>query len=294
MRIGLSTPVVVQVPGVASAWERNADIDAVAQIAEAADHLGFDHLTCAEHVAISAEESAHRGVTYWDPLATLSFLAARTSKIRLATAVLVLGYHHPLQIAKRYGTLDRISGGRLILGAGVGSLQAEFDLLGANFGDRGARADDALRALRVSLSTPEPAYQGTYYRYGRVVVEPCARQPRVPIWVGGRTRRSLRRAAELADGWMPFGLHDDEIASMLADRTPPAGFEVVLSTGRAIDPIGHATGTVNRLRALRAAGATAVTAVIAAEGADHYCEQLVRLRELSDDLGEDPERGHTW
>ena len=70
-----------------------------------------------------ADAAAHRGATYWDPLATLGFLAARTARIRLVTAVLVLGYHHPLEIAKRYGTLDRVSGGRLVLGVGVGSLQ---------------------------------------------------------------------------------------------------------------------------------------------------------------------------
>src|SRR5438270_11233400 len=104
-----------------------------------------------------------RGAAYWDPLSTFGYLAARTEQIRLATHVLVLGYHHPLEIAKRYGTLDRVCCGRLILGVGVGSLREEFDLLGAPFDDRGARADDALRALRASLSRTEPAYQGDHY-----------------------------------------------------------------------------------------------------------------------------------
>ena len=76
--------------------------------------------------------------------------AARTTRIRFATNVLVLGYHHPLEIAKRYGTLDRLSGGRVILGVGVGTLKEEFDLLGVPFDDRGARADDALRALKLA------------------------------------------------------------------------------------------------------------------------------------------------
>lgn len=284
MRIGLSTPVVMQVPGAASAWEQHGDIDDIARIAAAADELGFEYLTCAEHVAVPADESANRGWVYWDPLATLSFLAARTSQIRLATSVLVLGYHHPLEIAKSYGTLDRVSGGRLTLGVGVGSLAAEFDLLGAQWADRGERADDALRALRASLSTPQPEYDGSYYRYRSMVVQPCALQPRIPIWVGGRTRRSLRRAVELADGWMPFGLREHEIADLLAKVAPPRGFDVVLATGRPVDPAGDPTDTLDRLRGLQAAGATAVTCTVAAESAEHYCAQLARLRLLADQL----------
>ena len=115
MRIGLSTPVVVSLPSMASEWEATAGIDEVARIAQAADDLGFEYLTCSEHIAIPVADAASRGSTYWDPLATLGFLAARTSSIRLATSVVVLGYHHPLEIAKRYGTLDRICDGRLIL-----------------------------------------------------------------------------------------------------------------------------------------------------------------------------------
>lgn len=156
MRIGLSTPVVMRLPGASSEWERHGDIEDIAAIAETADALGFDYLTCPEHVVVPSGAAAQRGATYWDPVATLAFLAARTSHIRLVTAVVVLGYHHPLAIAKRYGTLDRVSGGRLVLGVGVGSLEEEFALLGAEFADRGPRADDAMRALRASLSTEAP------------------------------------------------------------------------------------------------------------------------------------------
>ena len=98
-----------------------------------AERLGYDFCTCSEHVAVPVEAAATRGATYWDPLPTFGFLAARTSDIRFATFVLVLGYHHPLAIAKRYGTLDRVSDGRLVLGVGVGSLEDEFVLLGAEF-----------------------------------------------------------------------------------------------------------------------------------------------------------------
>uniref|UniRef100_A0A5Q5CAM7 Luciferase family protein n=1 Tax=Mycobacterium sp. (strain JLS) TaxID=164757 RepID=A0A5Q5CAM7_MYCSJ len=283
MRIGVSTPVVVQVPGVAAEWERDAGIEDLRTVAQAADSLGFEYLTCSEHVAVPAADALARGAVYWDPLATLGFLAACTSRIRLATSVIVLGYHHPLEIAKRYGTLDRVSGGRLTLGVGVGSLAAEFELLGAQFGDRGRRADDALRALRASLSTTRPAYDGEFYQYASVVVEPCAAQPRVPIWVGGRTRRSLRRAVELADGWMPFGLSADRLSELLSTVDVPADFDIVLPVAP-LDPSGDRDRAARRLRALDDLGATAVTCTLAATSAGHYCDQLEALRAIADDL----------
>ncbi len=284
MRLGLSTPVVMQIPGVASAWEREADVAELAGIARAADDLGYDHLTCAEHIAVPESAVEGRGVTYWDPLSTLGFLAAHTRRIRLATSVVVLGYHHPLEIAKRFGTLDRLSGGRLVLGVGVGSFEEEFALLGADFQCRGARADDALAALRVSLSTVRPTYDGPFYRYDGIVVEPCAVQTHVPIWVGGRTLRSLRRAVRLADGWIPFGLGVSELSEMLSRVERPAGFEVVLSTGRAVDPTGDPTGVATRLRQLRGAGATVVTCSVAAASAAHHGEQLAALKDIADRL----------
>ena len=158
----------------------------------------------------------------------------------------MLGYHHPLAIAKRYGTLDEVSAGRVILGVGVGSLREEFELLGAPFDDRGARADDAMRALRVALSAREPEYHGEYYDFGGFVVDPHARQARVPLWVGGRTARSLRRAVELGDGWAPFGLRTTELGEMLtrardtaawASRAEP--IDVVLQNEHPLDPIAE-------------------------------------------------------
>ena len=247
MHLGLVTPVLIQHPSTRSDWEATAEIDEVAQIAETADRLGFHHLTCSEHIAVPTEIAGERGGTYWDPLATLGYLAARTRTIRLATQVLVLGYHHPLEIAKRYGTLDRVSNGRLVLGLGVGTLKEEFDLINAPFTDRGARADDALAALRTSLSTPLPEYHGEFYDYSGFVVEPHAVQPRVPLWIGGRTKRSLRRALTHGDGWVPFGLRLSELADMLAAAPLPENFDVILSTGAAFDPLGDPERVVRSL-----------------------------------------------
>lgn len=281
MRLGLVSPVVIAPPGAHSSWELAAGITELAQVAVAADRLGFHHLTCSEHVAVPTAVATERGATYWDPLATLAFLAARTNRIRLATQVLVLGYHHPLALAKSYGTLDRLSGGRVVLGVGVGSLEEEFALLERPFDDRGARADDAVAALRAAWGRSAPSYHGTHYSFGDFVVEPHALSKDVPIWVGGRSRRSLRRGVELGTGWVPFGLGLDEIVAMLASLELPPDFEVVLSPGRPLDPQTDPGRVLDRLRRVLEAGATVINVSLAAQSADHYVEQLHALAELA-------------
>jgi alkanesulfonate monooxygenase SsuD/methylene tetrahydromethanopterin reductase-like flavin-dependent oxidoreductase (luciferase family) len=193
---------------------------------------------------------------------------------------LVLGYHHPLAIVKRYGTLDHVSGGRVILGVGVGSLKEEFDLLGAPFDDRGARGDDALRALRAALPSNEPAYEGEYYSFGGLTVDPCALQPHMPIWIGGRTRRSLRRAVTLADGWCPFNVSVENAAQWLQAHELPAGFEVVLPADQALDPVGEPALTAETLRTMAAAGATILSARFIHQSLEHYLVQIHALAEL--------------
>jgi len=281
MRVGIVTPVLTRLPKGHAKWETDAGIDEVARIARAADHLGYDYLTCSEHVGIPTEVAAVRGAVYWDPAATLGYLAACTAGIRLATHVLVLGYHHPLELAKTYGTLDRVSGGRVILGVGVGSLKEEFDLLGVPFEDRGPRGDDALRALRASLAQREPVYDGPYYRFAGMVIDPYAVQQHMPIWIGGRTRRSLRRAVELADGWMPFGLSVEELGAMLATVDVPADFELALTPDRAFDPGGSAERVQEAIGRLAEAGTTVVNARVVGHSLAHYLEQLEALAVLA-------------
>jgi probable F420-dependent oxidoreductase len=280
VKLSVATPVVTLLPQVSAEWEKSASIEDLAQIAEAADQLGYHHLTCSEHVALPAAEQSRRGARYWDPLATLGYLAARTQRIRLATHVLVLAYHHPLEIAKRYGTLDKVSNGRLILGVGVGSLKEEFELLGAAFDDRGQRADDALRALRASLSVPEPSYRGEFYSFSGMVVDPCAVQERVPIWIGGRTLRSLRRAATLADGWAPFNVSTTEVRDWLGRFEIRPDFEVVLPPPAPLDPINEPQRTCDILAETAAHGATIVSATFAHTSLQHYLENLQALAEL--------------
>ncbi|MEW6271098.1 MAG: TIGR03619 family F420-dependent LLM class oxidoreductase [Thermodesulfobacteriota bacterium] len=286
MRFGLTTPIVTLTPSGHGAWERDAGPDELREIAVAAERLGFQHLTCSEHVAIPSDVVATRGGRYYDPLATFGWLAAFTERIRFVTHVVVLPYHHPLEVAKRYGTLDRICGGRLILGVGVGSLEPEFRLLGADFAGRGARYEDALRALRAVLGKREPVYHGTHFDVEGFVVDPAALQERMPIWLGGRTQRSLRRALELADGWDPFYLTVDELGGLLTKArrwrawrereergetldlvfSPERVFDVTLAAER--------EAMAALLRRYRAIGATALNLRFASRSLAHLLEQL--------------------
>ena len=291
MRFGLVTPIVTRHPANDASWTEDAGPAELLEIAAAADRLGFHHLTCSEHVAIPAHVAPVRGARYYDPLATFGFLAARTTQIRLVTHVLVLGYHHPLEIAKRYGTLDRLSGGRLVLGVGVGTLAEEFALLDVPFAGRGARYEDALRALRAAFGRREPSYAGTHYRFADVLVDPCGVQPDVPIWLGGRTARSLRRALAFGDGWGPFGLGLEQLGALLAkargsrewrERTRP--FALVLPIDVQLDPLDPAERAqlAERSERYRALGTTVLNLRLRHRSLRHYLEQLdVVAREVA-------------
>ncbi len=288
LRLGIVTPVVTLLPGAHARWEEAAGIAEIAEIVGAAETLGYEFCTCSEHVAVPVDVAAVRGGTYWDPLAVFGFLAARTSTIELATFVLVLGYHHPLAIAKRYGTLDAVSGGRVILGVGTGTLTEEFALLGAPFEDRGARADDALRALRAALSESRPHYSGEYFAFADVLVEPHAVRDRVPIWIGGRTARSLRRAVELGDAWAPFGLRTGELAELIARAQDtdawtrrPAPVEIVLQNDRPWDPMAEADRVAEQLGRMQSIGATGLAVRFVHHSRAHYLDQLAALAELA-------------
>jgi len=268
VKLGIVTPVLTMLPRAHASWEETATFDDVVAIVREADKLGYHHCTCSEHIGVPVDVAEVRGGRYFDPLATFGALGMVTSSIRFATHVLVLGYHHPLAIAKRYGTLDVVTGGRLILGVGVGSLREEFELLGAAFDGRGERADEAMRVLRSALSQRE--FEG-------FLIDPCAVQEYVPMWVGGRTLRSLRRAVALGDGWAPFGLRTAELAEMLSRVELPRGFEVVLQNEHPLDPLSEPDRVVEQLRRFAEIGATSVNVRFVHHSRAHLLEQMAAL-----------------
>lgn len=289
MRLGIITPIVILLPRSHSSWEIDARVGDLVAVAQAADQLGYHHLTASEHIAVPVDVEARRGQRYWDLVATLSYLAAVTERIRLATNMVVLPYHHPLEIVKHYGTLDRLSGGRLILGVGVGSLREEFDLLDKPFAGRGDLSDDAIRAVRTAWGEREPRYDGTHFSFADVVVDPTGVQNRVPIWVGGRTPRSLRRAVELGDAWVPFLLGPDEVRTMLdrardtdAWSARTTALDVALWPEPALDPLGPRDQIIEQAERHLAAGATILNYRFPSRSLAHHLEQMEALTTILD------------
>jgi probable F420-dependent oxidoreductase len=289
VRVGIITPIVLLLPRSHNAWEVDASVDDLVTVAQAADRLGYHHLTASEHVAVPVDVESRRGKRYWDALATLSYLAARTERIRLATNMVVIPYHHPLEIVKHYGTLDRLSGGRLILGVGVGSLVEEFELLGKEFTGRGKRSDDALRAILAAWGDREPSYTGTHFAFDGVVVDPTGVQDRPPIWVGGRTQASLRRAVEFGDAWVPFLLSPVEVRTMLEQvrdteawdvRTRP--LDVALWPEPALDVIAEPERVREQAAEHLDAGATILNYRFPSRSVSHHIEQMEALRATLD------------
>ena len=192
--------------------------EALVRIAQAAETAGFDSLWAGEHHILAESSSRISATTHLlNPVVTLTFVAAHTRTIRLGTGILLLPQHQPLILAKELASLDVLSGGRLIVGIGVGWAEAEYEALGVPYRERGARADEYLAAMRAIWSEEKPVYYGRYVSFQGVQAYPHpAQQPTPPIIVGGRAPAVLRRTVEQANGWYGFALDLEETASMLA------------------------------------------------------------------------------
>lgn len=293
VKLGIVTPVIHMNPRFdPPAWEVTASVDDVVRVVTEAERVGMDWVTCSEHIAIPAAASDVRGGRYWDPFTTLGLFAAHTARVSLLTHMAVLPYHHPLELVKRLGTLDVISGGRVVVGVGVGSLEPEFAVLGHAFAGRGERSDDAIRAIRAAWGVRVPEYHGTHFSFSGYIVEPSGLPRDVAVWIGGRTRRSLRRALALGDAWMPFRLtlgelgpmlEDPEIAALRAGRDRP--LELVFAPEPPIDPLGAPDETAAFLRDYVALGATGFSLRFRNESLAHYVEQMEAVVALAAELG---------
>jgi len=208
MRVG------VTVPNVHETLAEPATIEAVAR---SADELGFDSVWCNDHVALpgapeTGAEPAYataygeqRGQHIYEPLVALAYLAGVTTRVRLGTSVYLLALRHPLLAARQAVSLDRLSGGRLVLGVGVGWLEAEFAAVGVPYRERGRRTDEAIAVLKAVCADEAADFQP----------KPVQR-PHPPLWIGGRSDAALRRAARAGDAWHPSHLTVAE----LRDRLP--------------------------------------------------------------------------
>jgi len=198
---------------------RFADPAAIRAMARAAEDLGFDSIWVSDHIVVP-EGSSYIPEHMLEPLATLAFLAAETNHVRIGTSVLIIPYRHPVFTAMFLSSCDELSNGRLVLGVGAGWMQEEFDALGVRFEDRGPLTDEGLRVLRNLWETDTSSFDGRWVQYERMRAFPkAARQRRgtIPIWVGGNAGPSIRRAAELGDGWHPINLSPQQLAAGVAE-----------------------------------------------------------------------------
>jgi probable F420-dependent oxidoreductase len=180
---------------------RKAGPDAIRRAAVQAEQLGFDDVWVSEHIIVPKDASYPPSPSFYEPVLTLTWAAAFTQRVRLGTSVLVLPMRHPLPLAKELATLQNLSQGRLILGAGVGWMEAEFAALGARFHERGRRMDEGIALMRAVWAEDPVSFQT---RWIPAVVHEMRMQPRpvapIPIWIGGSSEPALKRAMRL-DGW---------------------------------------------------------------------------------------------
>jgi probable F420-dependent oxidoreductase len=192
-----------------------ADPERLRRAARKADQLGFDSLSLYDHVAFPIQVSESYGkipfsaeMSFLEPLTTLSYLAAETKQIRLCTGILLLALRHPLHVAKSVSTLDVLSGGRVILGVGLGWLAEEFEALGIPFSERVGRLRESVGILRSLWRSGKLQHEGRYFRFAEVSSFPQPLQPEgPPIWFGGVAEGALQRAVELGDGWLSSAAH---------------------------------------------------------------------------------------
>ena len=240
MRFGLSLP-------------NTLDGDALCRFAERAEELGIESIWAGDHVVLSTADAHQYPYTpdgsfpmsgdapILDVMTVLSYIASRTERIRLGTTVIIVPYRNPLLQAKMFASLDILTRGRVICGVGVGWLEKEFEALGVSYADRGPITDEYLEIFKCLWTDDKPEFNGRFYSFDGIQFYPKpVQKPHIPIWVGGHSRRAVRRAATQGDAWHPTRQTPEYVAGLLPylrDRAREAGrdpAEIVISLKRSL------------------------------------------------------------
>ncbi len=253
------------------------------RLARAAEAAGFESIWTVDHVVVpagyqsrypydpSGRLPAGEGTVFPDPLIWLAYVAARTSTLRLGTGILIVPQRNPLVLAKELATLDSLSGGRMILGAGIGWLEEEFVALGVPFAGRVQRTEEAIAAMRALWSEEQAGFDGTTVRFARCFLRPQPPGGTIPVHVGGHSPAAARRAGRIGDGFFPFGVSPEELPPLIdlvqksaeeAGRDPTA-IEVTVQCN-AID----GEEAITAVKALQGVGATRVLVPAVLFGSD--------------------------
>ena len=240
---------------------RGVTLGQLSQITEVAEELGFNGVWPLDHVLVGPDL---KDVYSWviEPMTLLGYLAARTSRIRLGTSVIVLGMRNPFVVAKQAATLDLLSSGRFTLGLGAGYSEPEFRNVGASvvWHERGKRLDEAIRLFRHLWSGKEAPFDGQFYKYEEGYFGPPPPQgERLPILIGGNSDAALKRAATLGDIWQSTRLKPDEFA-LKAEQLRGYANGRRVELGARTSLIGEPDTILARVRAFREAGAQHVCA----------------------------------
>ncbi len=218
------------------------DIQGVIYLAVRAEELGFDSLWASEHVFnVSYVYDRIGDKPYYEPLTVLTYVAAVTKTIGLGTSVLVLPYHNPIRLAKVAATLDVLSGGRLMLGVGVGVIEEELEAMGSPYTERGAITDETIAIMKELWTNEDPSFQGKYHSFSGMKFTPKpVQKPHLPIIIGGTIRAAIRRAVRSGTGWHPTALSPEALSKSVAylkEQAEAAGrnpSEIAVSVSAAI------------------------------------------------------------
>lgn len=274
---------------------RYTDPAQAVELLQAGEEAGFDSAWTVEHTVVpGGYESVYpyaaggrmpggeADFVLPDPLIWLSYVAAATSRIKLGTAVMILPQHNPVITAKQVATLDHLSGGRVLLGIGVGWLREEFEAIGAPFDDRGRRADEYVAAMRELWSAEAPTFHGEFVHFEDAHCKPKPVNGSVPIIVGGDTKLAARRAGRLGDGYFPARGSQTELID-LARRTAeehgrdPDALEITTSLPDDLDDIpALAAAGISRLAVPVSSGAGLKAVVSSPEDALAFRQTIER------------------
>ena len=265
MRFGCHLPI----------WGPGATREALITLARRVEAMGFDSVWASDHIVVPFEIQSRYPynktgdfplpptANFLEPLTALAVVAGATERVQLGTTVLVLPHRHPVLAAKMLATLDHLAPGRVILGAGVGWMREEIELLGAPYDQRGAWTDEAIRIMRACWTNERVSFRGRFFSFPEVGFAPRPAAP-IPIWIGGHTARAMRRVAELGDGWhaafatpaaMREGLATLREACAKVGRDPSA---IALSVRMGMPAKRPADETLAEVHALREVGVSHV------------------------------------
>jgi probable F420-dependent oxidoreductase len=259
---------------------RAASPDAITQVARRAEELGFADVWVSDHI-VRPVAQAYPAAYLFEPLLTLGWAAAATTTVGLGSSVMVVPQYHPLQLANALATLDQLSGGRVILGAGVGWSEAEFDALDQEFSNRGKRLDEAIEIMRAAWGADPVSHQGNHYAFDELKVQPKPAH-RIAIWIGGGSEATFRRAASVGDGFHAISTEPADLAPIIARlRESRPGDDFVISYRTGWDPQGMDPGLIaEEAEAYAEAGVQHVVSAPWRESAEDWIRSMELLVEI--------------